>query len=83
MSADKAMTLRLSSWHHIALKCMAAAGERTVSDEIRLAIEDHIEARKLDPAFQRRVRAQIEANQEILDRFAATHPHGEEGSDDE
>lgn len=70
MSGEKAMTLRLSSWHHVAVKCMAEAEGKSVSDVIREAIDNYIGARKLDPEFQRRVTAQIEANQQILDRFS-------------
>lgn len=67
---EKAMTLRLSSWQHIGVRCIAEAEGKSISDVVREAIESYIEARKLDPEFQRRVHAQIEANQSILEQFA-------------
>lgn len=79
MSAGgKAMTLRLSSWQHVALKSIAAAEGKPISDVVREAIDAYIDARTADSDFQRRIREEIEENQAILDRLA-TQPTDKAG----
>ena len=39
-------------------------------EEIRRAIDAHIEARRADPEFHRRLQASIERNREVLERLA-------------
>lgn len=66
----KAMTVRLSEEQAAELEAVAQADGVPVSEEIRDAIDAHIEARRQDEEFQRRLRASIARNQEILDKLA-------------
>jgi predicted transcriptional regulator len=52
MKSVKAMTIRLTSEQAEALETVASVEERPVSEVIRAAIEEHIDSRKKDPAFQ-------------------------------
>jgi hypothetical protein len=66
----KARTLRLPADQAETLEAIAAIDEVSVNEEIRQAIDAHIEARRADPAFRGRLQASIERNREILDRLA-------------
>jgi Arc/MetJ-type ribon-helix-helix transcriptional regulator len=68
-AGTKAMTLRLSNWHYAVVKSIAAARGVSASDVIREAIGDHIEKRRADPAFQRRLQEIIEENNATLERL--------------
>jgi predicted DNA-binding protein len=68
-SETKAMTLRITNLQSFALKTIARTEGKSISDVIREAIDNHIEARQSDPEFQRRLRAHIEANNAILKRL--------------
>lgn len=52
MKTVKAMTIRLTTEQAEALETVASVEERPVSEVIRAAIEEHIDSRKKDPAFQ-------------------------------
>jgi hypothetical protein len=66
----KAMTVRLSEEQAAELEAVAQVDGVPVSEEIRDAIDAHIEARRQDGEFQRRLRASISRNQKILDKLA-------------
>ncbi len=66
----KARTLRLSTDQAQDLEAIAAVDEVSVNEEIRRAITAHIEARRQDSDFRRRLQNSIERNQEILERLA-------------
>ncbi|MES2210548.1 MAG: hypothetical protein V4515_10255 [Chloroflexota bacterium] len=53
-----------------ALEAIAGVDEVSVNEEIQRAIAAHIEARRSDPDFRRRLQASIERNREILERLA-------------
>jgi len=52
MKPVKAMTILLTTEQAEALETVASVEERPVSEVIRAAIEEHIDGRKKDPAFQ-------------------------------
>ena len=52
MKPVKAMTIRLTTEQAEALETVASVEERPISEVIRAAIEEHIDTRKKDPAFQ-------------------------------
>ncbi|MCZ7663138.1 MAG: ribbon-helix-helix protein, CopG family [Thermoleophilia bacterium] len=65
----KAMTIRLSEEQAEQLEAVAAVEGIPVSRAVRQAIDGHIEARRQDLDFQRRLKASIERNQKILERL--------------
>lgn len=48
----KAMTIRLTPEQADALETVASVEELPISEVIRAAIEEHIDSRRKDPAFQ-------------------------------
>jgi hypothetical protein len=66
----KSRTLRLPADQAEALEAIAGVDEVSVNEEIQRAIAAHIEARRSDPDFRRRLQASIERNREILERLA-------------
>lgn len=64
------MTVRLSDEQAEQLEAIAAVEGIPVSQAVRDAIDEHLEARRKDVEFQRRLRASIERNQKILERLA-------------
>ena len=66
----KAMTLRLPADQAEALEKVAEVDGMSVTEAIRVAIEEHIAARATDEEFRSRLKASIERNQQILDRLA-------------
>lgn len=58
-STTRAMTLRLDVRDALILQSMARANGRTVTAEIRDAIDTYIVKRKDDPEFQRKLDARI------------------------
>lgn len=52
MKPTKAMTIRLTTEQADALETVASVEDRPISEVIRAAIEEHIDSRKKDPAFQ-------------------------------
>lgn len=66
----RARTLRLTADEAEALQAIAGVDELSVNEEIRRAISAHIEARRSDADFRKRLEASIEKNKEILERLA-------------
>jgi predicted DNA-binding protein len=64
------MTIRLSDEQAERLEALAAVEGIPVSQAVRQAIEEHIESRRKDEAFQRRLKASVERSQKILERLA-------------
>lgn len=66
----KAMTLRLSQEQAEALEAVTQVDGVPVAEAVRIAINDHIERRRKDKAFQGRLRASLERNRRILEKLA-------------
>ncbi len=66
----RARTLRLTADEAEALEAIAGVDELSVNEEIRRAIAAHIDARRGDADFRKRLEASIERNKEILERLA-------------
>ncbi len=66
----KAMTLRLSDELAADLDAMARVDDIPVSEAVRVAIEERIQARRADKEFQARLRRIMEENQRVLGRLA-------------
>jgi hypothetical protein len=66
----RARTLRLPVEQAEALEAIAAVDKVSINEEIRQAIAAHIEERRSDTDFRRRLDASIKRNQEILERLA-------------
>lgn len=66
----KSMTLRLSDEQAELLEAMARVDGTPVSEAIRAAIDERIEARRKDTEFQTRLRRIMEQNQKALERLA-------------
>ena len=63
-------TLRLPVELAEALEAIAGVDEISINEEIRQAVEAHIEARRQDADFRARLQASIARNREILERLA-------------
>ena len=63
-------TLRLPVEQAEALEAIAGVDEISINEEIRQAVEAHIEARRQDADFRARLQASIARNREILERLA-------------
>jgi predicted DNA-binding protein len=68
MKPAKAMTIRLSAEQADALETVATVEGRAISEVIRAAIEEHIEARRKDPGFQDSLKDRIDRAQRLLGR---------------
>jgi predicted transcriptional regulator len=66
----KSMTVRLSDEQAQALETIARVDETPVSEAVRQAIDDRIEARRQDQDFQVRLRRIMKENQAALERLA-------------
>jgi Ribbon-helix-helix protein, copG family len=66
----KTMTLRLSDEQAADLEAMARVDDVTVSEAVRVAIDERIASRRADKAFQARLRRMIEDNRRALERLA-------------
>jgi predicted transcriptional regulator len=66
----KTMTLRLSDEQASALEAVARVDETPVSETVRQAIADRIEARRKDQEFQTRLKRLMQENQAALERLA-------------
>jgi len=67
---SRARTLRLPIDQAEELEAIAGVDEVSVNEEIRRAIAAHIEARRQDADFRKRLQASIDRNKEILERLA-------------
>jgi hypothetical protein len=65
----KTYPLRLDERQAAELQIVAEVDGRTVADEIRAAIAAHLDARRADPEFQRRLRLSMERDLEIYERL--------------
>ena len=63
-------TLRLPVELAEALEAIAGVDEISINEEIRQAVEAHIEARRQDADFRARLQVSIARNREILERLA-------------
>jgi hypothetical protein len=68
--ATRARTLRLPAEQAETLEAIAGIDEVSINEEIRRAIDAHIEARRADPEFRRRLRESLDRNREILERLS-------------
>lgn len=66
MKSAKAMTIRLSEDQADALETVATVENRPISEIIRAAIAQHVEARAKDPAFQVSLRERINKAERLL-----------------
>jgi len=66
MKPIKAMTIRLTTEQAEALETVASVEERPVSEIIRAAIEEHIDSRKKDPAFQDSLKDRLARARKLL-----------------
>ena len=66
----KNMTLRLDDERAATLELIARAENKTVTDAVRDAIDDHIEARRKDEAFMDRLKKRHERERELFERLA-------------
>ena len=66
MKPAKAMTIRLSAEQAEALETVATVEALPVSEVIRAAITEHIDARKKDPTFQENLKDRIERARRLL-----------------
>jgi predicted transcriptional regulator len=66
----KSMTLRLDDERAATLELMARAENKTVSETIRAAIDEHIEARRKDKGFMERLKARHQRERELFERLA-------------
>ncbi len=70
MQETKVTTIRQPADQAVELEFIARVDGVPVSEAIRAAIADHIQARRADPAFQQRLRERIDADRNILKRLA-------------
>ena len=66
----KTMTLRLDDERAAMLELIARADDKTVTDTLRTAIDEHIEARRKDKAFIGRLKVRHERERELFERLA-------------
>jgi hypothetical protein len=66
----KTMTLRLEDEQAATLELVARADNQNITDAVRAAIDEHIEARRNDAAFVERLRARQEQERELYERLA-------------
>ena len=66
----KAMTVRLDAEQARLLETVAEVDGVPVSEAIRMAIDEHIAARRQDKEFRASLRKLLEENQDILERLA-------------
>lgn len=66
----KAMTVRIPADQAAELEAVAEVDGVPVSEAIREAIAEHIEARRRDEAFRARLKASLERNRKVLQKLA-------------
>ena len=70
MGEMKNMTLRMDESLADSVQAIAEVEGTTVTEVIRTAIGEHIERRKADPAFQRRLKRNMERHAQLLSLLA-------------
>jgi hypothetical protein len=66
----KTMTLRLEDEQAATLELVARADDQNITDAVRAAIDEHIDARRRDAAFIERLHARQEQERELYERLA-------------
>jgi predicted transcriptional regulator len=66
----KNMTLRLDDERAATLEMIARAEDKSVTDAVRTAIDEHIEARRKDQAFMDRLKQRHQRERELYERLA-------------
>jgi hypothetical protein len=66
----KAITVRLDAEQARLLETVAEVDGVPVSEAIRMAIDEHIAARRQDKEFRASLRKLVEENQDMLERLA-------------
>ncbi len=66
----RALTLRLPTDQAAQLEAVARADGVSVSEAVRSAIADRIEARRKDSAFQARIKQMMEEERAVLEQLA-------------
>ena len=66
----RALTLRLPADQAAQLEAVARADGVSVSEAVRAAIQDRIEARRNDRAFQTRIKRMMEEERAVLEQLA-------------
>jgi hypothetical protein len=66
----KTMTLRLDDERAATLELMARAEDKSLTDAVRTAIDEHIESRKMDKTFMDRLKQRHERERELYERLA-------------
>jgi hypothetical protein len=72
----KTYPLRLDERQAAELQIVAEVEGLTVADEIRAAIAAHLDARRADPEFQRRLRVCMERDLEVYERLGGRSRDG-------
>jgi signal transduction protein with GAF and PtsI domain len=65
------LTVRLSEVQVAELEAVATADGVAVVEEIRTAVRHLIDAKRLDPEFQARLRDSLERNRDLLSRLTS------------
>jgi predicted DNA-binding protein len=68
--STKAMSVRLPEEKAAELAAIARTDEMPVSEAVRVAIDNHIAARRGDKDFQKRLKKRLEEDREVLERLA-------------
>lgn len=63
-------TIRMQPPTAEALELVARADNLSVSEAVRVAIDEYIDARKADPDFQKRLSELFEAEREVFEKLA-------------
>jgi class 3 adenylate cyclase len=66
----RALTLRLPADQAAKLEAVARADGVSVSEAVRAAIQDRIEARRTDREFQARIKRMMEEERAVLEQLA-------------
>ena len=66
----KTMTLRLEDEQAATLQLVARADDQSLTEAVRAAIDEHIEARRRDADFIERLRARHEQERDLYERLA-------------
>lgn len=67
---SKTMTLRMEDAQAAALEMVARADDSTITETVRAAIDRHIDERRQDQAFQKRLKDLMDENRAVLERLA-------------
>ena len=70
MDDMKLVSFRLPASKAKELESVAEVDRTSVSEDVRSAIDAHIEARRQDPEFRDRLRASLEEHRDILEQLA-------------